>query len=346
MITLARERGPLWEQMRDRGVDTYSLGLKRINLRSVPVAAFRLRRVIRSLDPDVVHCLLFYASLATELALLGMRQPPSLLVRHHNLLLHIQEKRLHVWADSWMARRASKVVAVSEAVRGTLVREGVPRSHVKVIHNGLDWEGAVRTQREAMDAWRARFQPQVLLVAAGRLTFQKDYPTLLRAFSLLREEHPQTHLVIAGTGSEQEHETMLALLKQNRIEDAVTLAGWIPDVYSLMAAADIFVHAALEEAFCQAVVEAAGLGVPVVSTSAGAVPEILGEIHVPLPTRDASTLAARLSDTIIELDRAKTRAGKRGAYPRTLYGRTDGSAVSGGIPRRGDTTRAKRSSCY
>ena len=188
------------------------------------------------------------------------------------------------------------------------MREGVPTSHVKVIHNGLDWEGTVRTQCAAVDAWRRRFQRQVLLVAAGRLTFQKDYPTLLRAFSLLREDHPQTHLVIAGTGSEQEFKAMRALLTENRIEDAVTLAGWVPDVYSLMAAADIFVHAALEEACCQAVIEAAGLGVPVVSTSAGGVPEILGDAHVPLPTRDPHALAARLSDTIVELDRAKTRA--------------------------------------
>jgi glycosyltransferase involved in cell wall biosynthesis len=308
-VTLARDPGPLWDHMQSRGVPVRSLGLNDITLQAVPPAAIRLRHVLRELRPDVAHSLLFYGSLATELARTSMRRPPpSLLVRHHNQILHVQGKRLHIRLDRWMAKRASRVVAVSHAVKSTLLQEGVPGNRVTVIHNGLDWDGAVRTDRATVGGWRARVAHRLLLVAAGRFTLQKDYPTLLGAFKLLREQRTDVHLVIAGTGSDRERAEMAALIDANEITDSVTLAGWVPDVYSLLAAADVFVHSALDEAFCQIVVEAGGLGIPVVSTSAGSVPEVLGEAHGPLPVRDPKALAEGLSRVLADLEGSKAKA--------------------------------------
>lgn len=292
VVALESHSGPLMEDMQRRGVPLHRMALRPSVPGCLPPAVLRLRGLLKVIRPDVIHSLLFIPGLVCELARGSLTKPPaSILARHHNLMHHLLRRPLHVKLDRWSAIRASHVVAVSSAVKTTLVeREGVPAGHVTVIHNGLDWERTVRADPAQVASLRARFAPGPLLVAAGRLDVQKDYPTLLRAFARITARYPSATLAIAGTGAPRCLASLRRLASQLGVGTAVTFLGWVPQVYDLIAAADLFVQASIDEAFGQTLAEAIGLGVPVATTTPGSVLEVTGQSER-VPSGDPELLA-------------------------------------------------------
>lgn len=320
VVTLLAESGPLWSDMASRGVAVRSLGASNGSLESVPLAIWRLRKLIRSIGPDVIHSLLFYPGLVTECCRLPIADaPPSLLVRHHNEILHLERRVLHWRADGWMARRATRVVAVSQSVAQTVVGEGVSVDHVAVIHNGLDWDAVVTVDPTSSDQWRQRFDGHRLLVAAGRLTHQKDYPTLLRAVARVVSRYPDAYLLVAGTGPDEEVSNLRRLAGSLGIAASVEFAGWVPDVYDLMAAADVFVQASIDEACPQSIIEAVGLGIPVAVTTPGGVPEVVGRAYGHVAPGDDRALADRICEQLADLNGARTKAKDRASTVRDRF---------------------------
>ena len=310
VITLLGGDGPLLDDMATRGVEVRSLGMSNRSLEAVPLALVRLRRMLATTRPDLIHSLLFYPSLTAELArALWGGAPPSLIVRHHNALLHLSGRRLHVRLDRWMACRATHVVAVSHAVARTLSdAEGIPAEHVTVIHNGLDWERTVRVDAEGAARWRRRFGDRRLLVAAGRIAPEKDYPTLLRTLARVLPAYPDALLVIAGKGPHDLRVQLEQLARSLGVARSVEFVGWVPGVYDLMAAADVFVQSAIDEACPQTIIEARGLAVPLATTTAGAVREVVGEDHETIAAGDDEHLAQRVVSLLAGPEVAHVRA--------------------------------------
>jgi glycosyltransferase involved in cell wall biosynthesis len=319
VLTLEDARGGLWDDMASRDVVVRTLGLSNVTLEQVPRAAYRVRRALRDLQPDVVHSILFYSGLATELARTTLRAgPPSVLARHHEKRLHFSERPIHVRLDGWMARRATRVAAASQAVRKVLVElEGVTLDHIDVILYGLDWNHVVSPNPARSAEWRARFGDTVLLMAAGRLSPEKDYPTLLEALAEVVATEPRAHLAIAGTGPlEHELKSRTSALDLDR---HVTWLGWVDGVYDLMSAADGFVQASTDEALPQTIMEAAGLGLPVVATTVGGAPEILGAAAPRIAAGDARALAAHLQRLVEDVEGSKARALKYATEVRAKF---------------------------
>ena len=101
------------------------------------------------------------------------------------------------------------------------------------------------------------------IIACGRLHPQKDYPTLLDGFNLLRKRLP-CKLQILGTGSQLQ--TLKELTRELQIEDDVEFLGFRDNPDHYIANSQLFVLASRYEGFGNVIVEAMSLGVPVVST--------------------------------------------------------------------------------
>jgi len=309
ILTVTGSDGPLVSDMHDRGVLVETLGLKALSVRSSLQAIPGFARMARRTRPDVVHSLLFYASLTTALAHKATgRHVPWVLARHHNQISHLLHRPWHVRVDCWMGRQASCVVAVSEAVRETLVSEGVEAAKVSVVSNGLDWDALVAPSAASRRAWRDRFGSGPLLVAAGRLDPQKDYPTLLRAFGLLHRLRPDAHLAVAGVGPPAVTDELRDLASELGIASSVTFLGWTDDIYGLMASADVFVQSSIDESFSQTLVEAMGLGIPIAATTPGGSAEVVRAWYDLLEPGDPAALASRIADVLSDLSPAREYA--------------------------------------
>ncbi|MCG6908381.1 MAG: glycosyltransferase [Desulfobacteraceae bacterium] len=204
--------------------------------------------------------------------------------------------------------QADAVVAVSAGVADELASLGkVPREKVQVIHNPID-TGRIARQAEAQPdhPWFQPGQPPVVL-AAGRLHPQKDYPTLLRAFASLRKAR-NLRLVILGEG--RERPSLEKLTEDLGIGADVRLLGFQPNPFAFMARAAVFVLSSAWEGLGNVLIEALACGCPVVSTDCPHGPsEILerGRCGALVPVGDPEKLARAIGEA---LDRpADARAG-------------------------------------
>lgn len=307
-VALDEGTGALAGQLADRG--TPLRGLRTTpGWSTVPVAAARLARLVKELRPDVIHSNLFFPSLVGEAARrLLPSAPPSAVCRHHNAQHHLQGKRRHVAVDRGVARSATRVIAVSEAVRRTMTdREGVSGAKIDVVYNGYDWS-ALTPSPAGVQAWKERFSGSRLIVAAGRLDPIKDLPNLLEAFALVSQQFPDARLAMAGTGPPEVSQSLRSRAAALGIAERVELVGYIDRLQDLVGAADVFAQASLDEACSQTISEALGLGVPVAVTTTGGTAELVAGLQGPLPPSRPDLLAARMTSILAAPAAARAEA--------------------------------------
>ena len=170
----------------------------------------------------------------------------------------------------------------------------------------------VKTDRdEVRQAIGVGDEPMVL--AVGRLHGQKDYPTLLAAMAQLQSRRPQPVLVIAGDGPEADSIAELS----GALAVRSLMLGRRGDVVDLMNAADVLALSSLWEARALAVQEAVLAGLPIVATSVGGIPELIGTEALLVPPRDPNALAAALGEVLDQPEDARDRAERARALAAT-----------------------------
>jgi glycosyltransferase involved in cell wall biosynthesis len=187
---------------------------------------------------------------------------------------------------------------------------GMSREKIVAVKNPVVTAELASRAAEPVDhPWFEAGAPPVVL-AAGRLTAQKDYPTLLRAVDLVRRTRP-IRLLILGSGPERESLTALADALQ--LDDLVEFHGFAENPYAFMARASVFVLASAWEGSPNALVEAMACGCPVVSTDCPSGPaEILDDTRYGklVPVGDSDALSRAIAELLDDpTDTALLRKG-------------------------------------
>jgi len=195
----------------------------------------------------------------------------------------------------WAYRRADAIVAVSEGVADSLASAiGLSRDRIAVAYNPVVTPELARRAAEPLDhPWFGEGTPPVIL-AVGRMKPQKDFPTLLRAFAMVRNRR-DCRLVILGEG---ELRPMLeALVKELGISDSVQMPGFADNPFPWMRGASLFVLSSAWEGLPNVLIQAMACGTPVVSTDCPSGPrEILedGQWGALVPVGDVDALAEEI----------------------------------------------------
>ena len=286
----------LAQQLRRLGVDQIVITgaatelARRLKSSEIPVRTARWKAGI---DPRVVPAIL------SEL-----RQRPAVLHAHdaHALTLAgicswLQGSPLVVTrrvdfplrhAGFWT--RADRVIAISHAVADVLVQSGVSRERISVVHSGISLEETRKAT--ALGVRDLLGLPPGARVAANvaALVPHKDHANLVNAASHLAQPHPELHWVIAGEG--ELRSALETQIQELRLEDRVHLMGHVLSPERLIADADVFVMSSRQEGLGTSVLEAMVLGIPVASTTAGGLPEMLGaDSGLLVPPSDPEALA-------------------------------------------------------
>jgi glycosyltransferase involved in cell wall biosynthesis len=196
-------------------------------------------------------------------------------------------KHFYPWADY--------IIGNSQGVAADLGKiTGLPAERIRVIYNPVVTpELQAKTQAPLQHPWFAPGQPPVLL-AVGRLTQQKDFPTLIQAFAEVRR-HQAARLLILGEGPDRPQ--LEGLIKTLNLEQDVALFGFVENPYAYMARAALFILSSRWEGLPTVLIEALFCGVPVVATDCPSGPrEILagGQYGALTPMQDVATLAATM----------------------------------------------------
>lgn len=210
------------------------------------------------------------------------------------------------------APRNDRLIAVSRGVADDLVEGlGLPREFVQVVHNPVITGGQAPLAAEPVTHPFLNPKTAPVILSAGRMTEQKDFPTLLHAFQRVRAHRDCRLLLLGDQGGL--HDELLALACSLGIDDDVSLPGFDPNPYRYMSKCDLFVLSSRWEGFGNVMVEALATGLPVVATDCPVGPrEILrdGALGPLVPMGDVAAMAAAI-DRVLDApaDPAVLKAG-------------------------------------
>jgi glycosyltransferase involved in cell wall biosynthesis len=200
--------------------------------------------------------------------------------------------RVKQFPMSFIYRRIDAVAAVSEGTADSVHNFlGYPRDRISVIYNPVDADALrEKADKPATHPWFTAGRTIPVIVSSGRLTAQKDFPTLLRAFRLLTDKTP-ARLAIIGDGPERT--ALENLIDELGLKGNAELLGFQENPFKYVARADLFALSSVFEGFGMVILEAMALGIPAVSTNCPSGPAELLRAHPErlVPTRDPQALA-------------------------------------------------------
>ena len=276
-----------------------------------------LTRYLRREQPRAMLSAMRHANVVAYMATKLSGRSTRLIVSEHNTLSQSEKQsgRKGSVVRALMRPayiRCAGVVAVSDGVADDLARSlRLPRERIETIHNPVVSEQLIARSHEPADHLADIKRPVIL--AVGRLTLQKDYPTLLRAMALLRK-NVQASLVILGEGELRPELERLAI--ELGISDQVIMPGFAQNPYAWMRQADVLAMSSAWEGLPTVLIEAMACGTPVVSTDCPSGPkEILegGKWGRLVPVSDHEALAKAIQEALVDENGTDVRA-RAGAF--------------------------------
>jgi glycosyltransferase involved in cell wall biosynthesis len=278
-------------------VDLYS---KRVISALIP-----LIRYLRKEKPDAVISAKDYINILASIAAGIARMDTRLILTLHNFMLFdsfLSTSRYKVGIIRFMARhiylRKNNIVAVSKAVaKDNAEFFGLPAEKIKVIYNPVITPQIFLLANSGKDILKKITGDTPFLVSAGRLAKEKDYNTLIKAFSYVLPQFP-SKLIILGDGPEKD--ALRNLICTLGLEDSVLLCGYTDNPYVFIKNAEIFVLSSITEALPSVLIEALALETKVVSTDCGGAREILkdGRLGILSPIGDEIKLAQAIMESM------------------------------------------------
>lgn len=264
-----------------------------------------LTRYIRRERPRVLISSMSHANLVALWAAKLARRRTPVVVTVHNTMSQSHQEQGRLAGGIWphLLRTfypwASSVVVVSRGAADDLARtSGLPRDRVEVVYNPVITPTMLARAKEAPDhPWFAAGQPPVIL-GVGRLTRQKDFPTLIRAFAGVRRCR-SGRLMILGEG--EERAALEALVRESDLGDDVALPGFRDNAMAYLAGSALFVLSSAWEGLPTVLIEALAAGTRVVSTDCPSGPrEILqeGKLGALVPVGDVAALTRAMLDAL------------------------------------------------
>ncbi|HZO34367.1 MAG TPA: glycosyltransferase family 4 protein [Gaiellaceae bacterium] len=285
-------------------------------------AAIReLVRIVRSERPDVLHTHTAKAGGVGRVAALVARgrRPPVVVHTYHGHVLRgyfgRAKETFYRRLERVLARRTSKLVAVSPEVRDDLVALGVaPASRFAVIPYGFDLTARVGAGDGTRERIRADLGagPGTFVVGwVGRLTAIKRPLDLVRVVAALVERDVDALLCLVGDGPDRAGVERLA--RRLGVEGRCRIVGFRTDLPSWYAAFDALCLTSANEGTPVAAIEALAAGKPVVATRAGGTVAVVddGESGFLVPVGDVEALASRLAELAADAE-LRGRLGRRG----------------------------------
>ncbi|MBI4143056.1 glycosyltransferase family 4 protein [Candidatus Uhrbacteria bacterium] len=197
-----------------------------------------------------------------------------------------------------LLHRADAIIAVSETTKRDVVETyGVPEGKVHVVYPGISRESSV-VRREHVDQTTTRSEvPTSYILTVSELSPRKNIDGLIAAFEQLTTllPYPSTtplHLVIAGKDGSARR-AIERQIARSPVRDRIHLLGPVTEneKRALLARASCFVYLSIWEGFGFPPLEAMAAGIPVVASTGGALPEVLGDAALLVDPLDPTAIA-------------------------------------------------------
>lgn len=236
-----------------------------------PMTARKLARLAKHLKVNLVHAHDSHAHSMAVMAssLFGMKQP---IILHRRVDFKPKKSPLKLWKYNHPA--IAKIICISEKIKLGLSDLIQDDKKLTTIHSCVDPQ---RFQNKSTGILRKELglstnTPLVANIAA--LTPEKDYPTWLKAASIILKKRPDCHFTAFGAG--EEYLNKLNKLAQDlKITSQIHFMGHRTDLAELMSDIDVLMFTSKKEGLGTSILDAFCCDIPVVATKTGGIPELI-----------------------------------------------------------------------
>jgi glycosyltransferase involved in cell wall biosynthesis len=301
-MVYSRERcdprfGEVLERAEAVGWETYELPMvRRIDPLADLSCVRRLRRIVSSFEPHVLHC---HSSKAGGIGRLAVRLPgtrPYVIYSPHALSAHLGPH--YAMVERCLAPLTDLFIADSESEKQEIVAHRLaPEDRVKTVYLAVDTTHFAPHDRAAARR-ELGLDGRPLVVGLGRMAEQKNPLGFVRIVARAKRAIPRLRAIWVGDGSLRR--TVEEHLRAESLQDDVTIAGWQDDVRPYIAAANVVLSSATYESFGYIVAESLAMLRPVVASAVTGTIDILRDLEVGLYTPGDEAAAARALQQLLE----------------------------------------------
>ncbi|MFX0124502.1 MAG: glycosyltransferase [Candidatus Hodarchaeota archaeon] len=307
-IVFLLQHGPLYQELRDRGIETYvinsSLGDFWFFL--------NLLLIVRKRKINLIHSHEFLMNVYGTFAGKIMKIPVVTTVHGKN---YYHEKLRRVLAYKYVSKN-TKMVAVCNDLKEFLIREvGIDENKIRIIYNGINLEKFSdkinQSEKKQLRTNLGVNQNDFLIGSVANLRPVKGHIFLIQAATELIKRHRSARILLVGRGP-CEDELRKEAERLNVLNNLLFL-GYRKNIDKILQVLDVFVLPSTSEGLPLSLLEAMAAGVPVIASHVGGVPEIIiDNINGYLiPPANPSTIAKKIL-FLLESNETKTRFSKSG----------------------------------
>jgi len=269
----------------------------------------QLVRILRSLQPDIVHTHNPKPGILGRIAGRLVRTPLVVNTQHglwaqptdrwqRRLPVYVAERVAAAFGDIELVQNPEDVKTLVKVLR-------VPERKVRLLGNGVDLArfDPTRVETGARDRLRAEWEiadREIVCLVVGRLVTEKGIVELLDAAHQLREIGSRARFVVVGPTDPDKSDAIDPAVFERARADGVVLAGTRTDMPECYAAADLFVTASWREGFPRGAMEAAAMGLPTVASDIRGNRQVIADRRTGLlvPVRDADRIAGAVEELV------------------------------------------------
>ncbi len=234
---------------------------------------FKLARFFKSGKADIIHTHGWGTFLEGLLAAKLAGIPTLIHGEHGTDQLDLARRKI---AYRIGIRGVDRILTVCENIRKRFIRHyGIPEQKILTILNGVDTSffKPDKTLRQATRLQLSFKNDDIVIGTIGRLCSDKNYETLVKVMALVAREHSKVHLVFVGDGPDKK--SLMEEVTGLGLENRVRFLGTRYDRLELLNAMDIFILTSISEGLPNTLLEAMSVGLPVVATTVGGIPEVV-----------------------------------------------------------------------
>lgn len=270
------------------------------------ISILEFAKYLRSEKPQSVISFLHYNNEIAILAKYLSLQPVKILVTDHSVLsenVKISNRKIKKLIPV-IARLiypfADEIIAVSKKVKNDLSNTlKINPDRINVIYNPIIEPNLAQKSKDKIEHPWFQKSDKPIVLAVGRLAYEKDFTTLIHAFAQVNKKIP-SHLVILGDGSERN--ALFELANKLGITEDILFQGFVDNPYAYMSKADVLVLSSRWEGLSNVLIEALALNLPIVSTDCGGPREVLenGKYGSLVPIGDSAQMGQEIEKVLTQ----------------------------------------------
>jgi len=265
------EGGQIAEELIDQGVEVKMLGMRSYYN---PLQIMTLSRLLRNEKINILHTHGYFGSTFGRVAAIFARVPVVLVHVHST---YYGYKKRNIVIEKLLSFFTDKTICVSEAVKRFVVEiEGIAEKKTCLIHNGVEIPGTFEADPSVNRNSFSFSEEDYVAITIASLTPNKGHRVLIDAIKIISPKYNDLRLLIVGDGPLRDN--LGAYAEELQLSSKIVFTGQRDDINLLLKLADIFILPSMErEGLGIAIIEAMAVGLPVIGTRLGGIPEVIEE---------------------------------------------------------------------